>query len=588
VRRLPAVAQRDRGNLSSALGGRQISHVYRTGHKPPERGPQPVDHGGQASVSRTVVLPGGVALEGDGPIVVVGPNGSGKTRQTRQMQFQGPVEFINALRNTRVAPELPPMGTDTARQQFTNQKNQSRSKHWEIEADFDPMLSQMLAQQSTSAMEFQRKYRVDPLSVSLPAPTPLTRLEDLWAEVYPGRELHWREFKPVVVNRSTGALAEYSANQMSDGEKAVLYLAGRVFTAEAGVLVIDEPETHLHSLLATQVWNTLEAARPDIRFVYVTHDLTFALSRRNGHYVLANPLTGLRSLDIDQSLPSDVTEALLGSASLSFYASRVVFCEGESASLDSELYEAWFSGPDTVVRAVGSCHRVIRCVDALTNGGVTSGLTAIGIIDGDFHPEEYKFSLSPGITTLRVHEVESLLCIPEVVSTVCAYVSRPFDQSQYRAALVGAVNDKQRHQLIIERWKRRMEPNLEGLVSNVSKRNKPVDELIDDLPGIFDHERWSFSPEDFLRQERSRVESAIPSGPIGDILSIAPGKQFLPIAAMQAGMTVEAYSKLITSALRDKSGDLRSLSEKLESALASHLPVRYTGVADASVIVSAS
>ena len=112
---------------------------------------------------------------------------------------------------------------------------------------------------------------------------------------------------------------------MSDGEKAALYLAGRVFSSDPGVLVVDEPETHLHALLAVRLWNALEDARPDIRFVYVTHDLTFALSRHKARFVLASPTEGLRTLDVSAELPDDVAEALLGSASLSFYASRVVF-----------------------------------------------------------------------------------------------------------------------------------------------------------------------------------------------------------------------------------------------------------------------
>jgi hypothetical protein len=59
-------------------------------------------------VDCTVVLPGGETLTGQAPIVVIGPNGSGKTRQTREIQAPGrTIEFINALRNTRVAPELP-------------------------------------------------------------------------------------------------------------------------------------------------------------------------------------------------------------------------------------------------------------------------------------------------------------------------------------------------------------------------------------------------------------------------------------------------------------------------------------------------
>ncbi len=468
------------------------------------------------------------------------------------------------------------MGTDTARQNYSRQKNQSRNQHWEIEADFDYMLSQMLAQQSTAAMEFQRQYRADPLSIRPPEITALTRVENVWAEIYPGRELHWREFKPVVLSQVSGSTIEYSASQMSDGEKAVLYLAGRVFTTDPGtVLVIDEPETHMHALLAVKVWNCLEDARPDLRFVYVTHDLTFALSRRNATYVLAGPLSGLSVIDLGGDLPSDITEALLGSASLSFYASRVVFCEGEVASIDAELYNSWFCGADTVVKPVGDCQRVVRCVDAFNNGGVTSGLSAIGIIDGDFHPDAFKSELPAHTTALRVHEVESLFCLPGVVSSVCEHLSQPFDLTKYCNALSQRVSTDQRHQIIIARWKRRLEPSLEGLVSHVSKRNAPVDDIIADLPNIFDHNKWNFSPEGFLKEERTRVEAAIPGGSINDILSISPGKQFLPVAAMQAGMTKEAYVKLVISVLRDGSGTLQKLSQKLEEALSPYLPPRY-------------
>ncbi len=179
----------------------------------------------------------------------------------------------------------------------------------------------------------------------------------------------------MIVSTVAGPALEYSGNQMSDGEKAALFVAGRVFSAERGILVVDEPETHFHSLLAVRLWNALEDARPDLRFVYVTHDLTFALSRRRARYVLASPTAGLRPIAVDDALPSDVSEALLGSASLSFYASRIVFCEGESGGRDESLYGAWFSGPDTVLRSVGSCQMVIRCVEALRAAGVRTHLT---------------------------------------------------------------------------------------------------------------------------------------------------------------------------------------------------------------------
>lgn len=202
-------------------------------------------------------------------------------------------EFVNALRNTRVATELPAMGQDTARANFAAQKAQAYSQHWELTSEFDSMLSQLLADNASAAMNFTRRYRTDPNSAGEPAETPLSRVEDLWKQVFLGRELEWRDWKPLVTSVTSGAHVEYSGNQMSDGEKAALFLAGRVFSANSGVLVVDEPETHFHSLLAVRLWDALENARPDVRFVYITHDLTFAMSRRHARYVLAGPVEGL-------------------------------------------------------------------------------------------------------------------------------------------------------------------------------------------------------------------------------------------------------------------------------------------------------
>ena len=527
-----------------------------------------------SAVDYTLNLPGGEALSGQDPVVVIGPNGSGKTRQTRQLQASVTIDFINALRNTRVAPELPAVGMDTARNNYNNQRQQSRTKHWELASEFDFMLSQLLAQQSMAALEFTRRYRTDSATAGAPEETALTKVEALWGKVFPGRELHWRDWKPLIKNRSTGAEVEYSGNQMSDGEKSALYLAGRVFSAEPGILVVDEPETHFHSLLAVRLWNALEESRPDIRFVYVTHDLTFALSRRNAHFVLASPTAGLRTISVGVALPVDITEALLGSASLSFYASRVVFCEGDVTSLDARIYGAWFNGADTVVRPVGDCQRVIRCVDAVANSGIATALAPVGIIDRDFHPDQFASSLPTGVRMLAVHEVESLLCLPDVVAAVCSHVAQPFDSTGYRSALEVTVSEDERHLIIIERWKRKIEPHLEGLVAGVRKRNIAVKDLVADLPNVFDHTKWAFSPEGLLTEEATRVESAVPSGAIKLFLALVPGKQLLPVAARQAGMNVEAYTKLVVDSLGSSTSELTALGQALETALVAHLPSR--------------
>ena len=467
------------------------------------------------------------------------------------------------------------MGFDTARNQYQAQKNQARASHWELTSEFDSMLSQLLAGDSMAAKDFVRRYRENPGAPGEPAATPLSRVEALWDQIYPGRSLRWRDWKPFVLSTVSGSEVEYTANQMSDGEKAALFVAARVFSAEPGVLVVDEPETHFHSRLAVGLWNALEEARPDLRFVYVTHDLTFALSRRGARYVLASPTEGLKAIELDDDLPPDIAEALLGSATFSFYASRVVFCEGDDRSLDNVIYSAWFDERDTVVRPVSDCQSVMRCVTALAASGIAQALDAIGIVDRDYHSDAYLTSMPDGVHPLVVHEVESVLAMPEVVAAVCSHMTRTFDPGQYLADLRATVSEGQRHGIVIQRWKARIEPQLTGLVARTGSRNASLETLVVEIPALFDMNQWAFSPAAMLAEEKVRVEGSVQSGDIASFLSVVPGKQCLPVAARHAGIAVATYTNLIASALRSAgSSDFTALHADLEAALGPMLPPR--------------
>ena len=520
-----------------------------------------------------IQLPTGGLVEGSTPVVVIGPNGSGKTRQTRNLTAPATVEFVNALRNTRVAPELPAVGLETARSQFSQQKEQSRVQSWELASEFDYMLSQLLGQYSGAAIDFQEAVTADPTAAAAgPAVTPLMRVQQVWAEIFPGRKIHWKDWRPVVDSTTSGMSVQYSGNTMSDGEKAALYLLGRVFSFEGGVLVVDEPETHFHSLLAVRLWNALEAARPDVRFVYVTHDLTFAVSRGNATYVLANPTLGLRVIAAGEDLPDDVAGTLLGSASLSFYASRIVFCEGTEQSYDARLFAAWFSGPDTVVRPVASGQTVMRCVTALQGTGIAKSLTATGIIDRDYYADGFLGSLPAGVTALPVHEIESLLSLPGIVEAVSTHMSRAFEESAYLAALKGAIQDHIVRATIINRWKAVVEPRLSALLANSEKGKTSIEDLVDALPVIFDESTWSFSPQLILAEQKSLVELALAGDDTDLLLRLFPGKPLLDVAARFCGMDKEAYVNLLTSTLSNRESS--TLQDSLVRALTPKLPAR--------------
>ncbi|GAA4983493.1 DUF4435 domain-containing protein [Yinghuangia aomiensis] len=520
-------------------------------------------------MSYEIQLPGGTNLPGREPVVVIGPNGSGKTRQSRNINASMPIDYINALRNTRVAPEVPAMGFNTALNNFNSQRSQARASHWELTLEFDYMLSTMLAEDAMANKRFAERYWDDPENKEPPEVTPPRRVEEVWGKIFPGRRLRWKDWNPTVENMASGVSVEYSGNQMSDGEKAALFVAARVFSAEPGILVVDEPETHFHSLLAVRLWDALEDARTDVRFVYVTHDLTFAVSRREARFVIASPAAGLRVLELDGQIPEDLGAALLGAASLSFYASRIVFCEGEESSWDAQLYKSWFNGADTVVKPVGSSKNVLRCVDALRDSGIAHSLESVGIIDRDYHPDAFIDALD--VHVLPVHEIESIFAHPQVVQAVANHLSLPFDTGSYLESLRATVTDQQKAALVIERWKARMEPNIVKVISGAAKRGKSVEALNKEIPTLFDVGNWDFSPQGFLAEEKARVESAFAGEGFETFLALVPGKQLVPQAARTVGMEVRAYCELVARALRDSKS---SFSGEIAVALSALLPPR--------------
>ncbi len=453
---------------------------------------------------------------------------------------------------------------------------QSTGQHWELSSEFDSLLTQLFAEGASADVAFARRFRSDPATAGQPENTALSRLEDLWSTVFPGRELLLRDWKPVVASTTAGGAAvEYSGYMMSDGEKAALFLAGRVLSADAGVLVVDEPETHLHTLLAARLWDALEQARPDVRPVYITHDLSFALSRRDATYLLCSPTSGFSVLDVPENLTEMVASTLLGAASLSFYASRIVFCEGDSAGLDQRLYSNWFSSRETVVRAVGSCDDAMRCAVSLRASGIASSLEGIGIIDRDFRPDRQIASLPESVWMLPVHEVESLFAVPNVVRAVARHVGVELDDESYLASLRESVSTVQRHQLVVRRWRASVEPLLQGVVSSVGGRESSLDDLIANMGSAFDRSSWSFDPAAELKAEKERVEAALSTGSVQDLLTVIPGKQLLPIAARACGLQTDRYADLVIQALAEPTDlAVTALTADLVLALAPLLPPR--------------
>ncbi len=267
-------------------------------------------------------------------------------------------------------------------------------------------------------------------------------------------------------------------------------------------------------------------------------------------------------------------EKILGAASFSVTATRIVFCEGDE---DEALYSAWFNDPATAVFPVGGSQQVQKCVEVFNSSETIKGVRAIGIIDRDYWPDEYLNSVVEGIHVLDVHELESLFCLRAVFTAVAKHQKIPPENVQQRYETFLAKAHKYfkgipLNKQILERAKSRVEWNLKGFLNRVSP-DLDLDKMKTDFEAAFDQKVWAFDPVKIFTEERETVMSAI-NGDHHEFLKYLPGKSYYSHAASELGLQKDAFVDLITASLLESKDDLSVLTQDLISALENYLPER--------------
>ena len=216
---------------------------------------------------------------------------------------------------------------------------------------------------------------------------------------------------------------EYPIAQMSDGERSALLLAAEVLVAPGNcIILLDEPERHLHRSISAGLVEALVDARTDCSFVVLTHDLDLALglSARPGKVLAALGVEWsdnaavrweIEELTTEATLTEDARRGILGGRR------RILFIEGTGGSLDYSLYSLLF--PTWTLSASGSCEWVIRSVGGIRETQGHHWVHAAGIVDGDGRSEHEREALkTKGIHPIKVSEVESLYYLPAVLTAV--------------------------------------------------------------------------------------------------------------------------------------------------------------------------
>lgn len=382
-----------------------------------------------------------IELESQTSVVVIGPNGAGKSRLGAWLEMTGPqkesVHRITAQRSLIFPESVSPIGMEIALRQFhwaavpanwdmpTYELNKTALKHQKryggnlssaITAplnDINDLITLLFSENYTALLEREEIERQGGQLVKAKE-TLLRRVQGIWESLLPHRKLLIKsgDIQAKVTNAPEDQ-ESYPAKAMSDGERVVFYLIGQCLCAkENAIILIDEPEIHLHKAIQDSLWNALEAARPDCLFVYLTHDLTFAADRKGAVKVCLKSYTaaGFNWFEVKPQvgIPEDVYLEVLGSRK------PVLFVEGDSGSPDYEIYQLVF--PEYTIKPVGSCASVIEATKVFRDQKELHNLQCFGLIDRDYLTvDQIDAYARKGVYTLKVAEVENLYLVPELL-----------------------------------------------------------------------------------------------------------------------------------------------------------------------------
>ncbi len=368
-------------------------------------------------------------------LVIVGANGSGKTRFGSRIEETnlGVTHRISAQKSLTFPTHVSPTSRERAMTAFKygnfidhfrdeNQyQNNKKNARWGgnfntfLLNDFDKLLVLLHTEEYEDSLNYKEGRIEKPT-------TKLDRLQLIWESVLPHRKL-LKSAGVIETFPAENPDSKYNASEMSDGERVIFYLIGEIICAtEGSIIIIDEPEMHIHKSLIKRLFDLIEIERPDCSFIYLTHDIDFAFSRQNAVKIWTKSYEGsniwdYEILENENLIPEQLYLEILGSRN------PIIFIEGDNSSIDYELYEQVF--PEYTLKPLGSCEKVIQSVKSFNEQNGFHNIQSFGIIDRDRRKNDDIIRLNKkNIWVLDVAEAENLLLLQEIVKSVSNHMGK--------------------------------------------------------------------------------------------------------------------------------------------------------------------
>jgi ABC-type molybdenum transport system ATPase subunit/photorepair protein PhrA len=503
-----------------------------------------------------------IAIEPGSSVVFVGANGSGKTRLAVFIEDAAgnDAHRISAHRALNLNAAVPKIrGAEALRKLRFGFEHESASvmhrmgHRWPgskpavgMLNDFDSLLQALFADQSVKTLDTHSRYRSGTLTEAVP--TMFETLSSIWQRLLPHRQLIITG-DDINVSAIDGS-GIYSASDMSDGERSIFYLlAQALVAADSSLLVIDEPELHVHPSIMSSLWDEIEAARRDCAFIFITHDLHFAAARAAQKFVIKSftptPSWTIESVPEETGFSEEVTTLILGSRR------PILFVEGAGTSLDLAIYRCCYS--DWTVIPRGSCEQVVHAVVTMRANAQLTRATCAGIVDADdYTSDEIQYLNGLGVFPLPVSEVENLILLPEVSRAIAqteGYAGADLEQqlSKLQTAIYNTLQPQSAIDDVVVRYCRR---RIDRALKRVDlSGSKSIDEIISE----YETQTATLDIAGIAAGAISKIQDALANGDLPSLLTIYDNKGMLAIAAQHLKHTrLASFEAWLTRMLRDE------------------------------------
>ena len=434
-------------------------------------------------------------------LFILGANGTGKSSLISQVFKKYPLNAkrISAHRQTWFSSDtlnITPQSRETLERRIRNVDQQIYSRYREDFASeradvemYDLINTDTMIERTIA--DLVRADKIEEARKRAKKPSPIQVINEFMRLSNIPIKIELKDRQKIMARR--GNSAPYNIVELSDGERAALLIAAAVLTLKPATLVlIDEPERHLHRSIISPLLTLLFEKRKDCAFIISTHEVMLPVDNPSASTLLLRSCKYVNSqaeswnadivapnTTIDDKLKRDI----LGSRK------KIIFVEGTASSLDAPLYSLLF--PEISIIPKETCRDVEHAVKSLRNLEGVHWVKVWGIVDNDGRSaDDVKCLKMHNIYAISLYSVEALYYHPEIIKKVAsrqAEVTGDNPEELYKCAIedaVGAIKANKDHLLnkSIERLVRGKV--FESFPSKDDIRHKPKIEIEVDVDSI--------------------------------------------------------------------------------------------------------